>query len=163
MRDGVSGGQEWVTLAPPDEVTSLLCAVDFSNATRATVGRAVDLARRHGLDRIHLIHVAEIVRRDVDDGEARSLDDWIAQEEGAAAEIRRFADAVAREVALAVVPEFRTGIAWREIVECARSLRTDLLVVGAGGRTRSDTDPSIVEQLVREAPCTTVVVQAVTP
>ena len=62
----------------PTAVKVVLCAVDFSGGTRATVARAIDLARRYGVERVHLVHVAEIVRRDQDDEEGRSLADWIA-------------------------------------------------------------------------------------
>jgi nucleotide-binding universal stress UspA family protein len=142
-------------------VEALLCAVDFSHATRETTARAVDLARRHGLARIYLVHVSEIVRREADEADARSLDDWFAQEEAAAAELRRVAAALADHSGLEVVPEFRTGIAWREVVECARALRVGLLVVGAPSAVRAslDTETSIVEQLMRAAPCTVVAVR----
>jgi nucleotide-binding universal stress UspA family protein len=144
----------------PAAVRVVLCAVDFSNATRATVARAIDLARRHGLEQVHLVHVAEIVRRDGDEEEARSLGDWIVHEEIAATQTRHAAETFAREGAFGVVPVFRTGIAWREIVECARTLGAGFLVVGARGpESASAPGASIVEQLVRESPCTVVAVR----
>lgn len=148
----------------PAAMKVVLCAVDFSSATRATVARAIDLARRHGLEQVHLVHVAEIVRRDQDEEEGRSLADWIAHEEIAAGQIRHAAETFARESAFGVVPVFRTGIAWREIVECARTLGAGLLVVGARGpASASAPGASIVEQLVREAPCTVVAVRDEAP
>lgn len=145
----------------PDPVKLIACAVDFSSATSTTVARAVDLARRHGLDRIHLVHVAEIVHHTDDETEPRTLSDWIIEEEDAAGRTRRIAAELARASAIVVVPEFRTGIAWREIVECARVLGADLLVVGArvaeGGDGESEA--SVVAQVVRAAPCTVVVVR----
>jgi universal stress protein A len=137
-------------------IRTVLCAVDFSSATRATLDRAVDLARRHGLDRIHLVHVAEIVGRD-GDGDPRTLVDWMAREEAAAARTRRVADDLARDSGLAVEPEFRSGIAWREIADCARALGADLLVVGT--HPTDAAEPSVAEQLVRGAPCTVVAVR----
>lgn len=149
----------------PSPVGVIVCAIDFSSATSATVARAADLARRHDLDRIHLVHVAEIVHHAEDEAEPRTLSDWIVEEEDAAARTRRVAADLARALAIVVVPEFRTGIAWREIVECAGVLGAGLLVVGArvAESGDSESEASVVAQVVRAAPCTVVVVRPETP
>ena len=134
----------------PRPIGTVLCAVDFSAATHTALDRAVDLARRYGAERLLLAHVVEIVRRDDDD--ARTLDAWVSHEEGVAARMRRLAEEVARSSGLQVGAVIRSGIAWREIVELARSAGADLVVVGAPEADASST----AEQLLRSAPCTVV-------
>lgn len=129
-------------------VRVVVCAVDFSAATTLALDRAAYLARLHGLARLHLVHVAEVVQRDGDD-DARALGEWIAAEERAAS----------RAQGLEVVPCFRTGIAAREVSACAASLAADLLVVG-DHRPAGMEGASTADLLARDAPCAVVVVRA---
>jgi universal stress protein A len=62
---------------------------------------------------------------------------------------------------LRVTADVRTGVAETEIVEAARELETDLIVMGTHGDCRSGQTPigSTAERVVRHAPCPVFVVR----
>jgi universal stress protein A len=147
----------------PDPIKVLLCATDFSPSSDRALEAAVDLARRYGLSKMYLLHVAEVVERGLGPGEIDA--DWMLQwnrfEEVKAVQTRKLAEQTARAHGIEVIPDFRTGGTWREIVGAARELRADVLVLGSHGRTglARVLMGSVAEQVVRHAPCTVVVVR----
>lgn len=138
----------------------ILCAVDFSRGSEATLEVAADLARRHG-GALTLLHVREpppaaggrgfVPPPGPSEAEAveigRSLDRWRAEA------ARRSGGEVHTAVA--------TGSPASEIVRLARERPFDAVVVGTHGRTGLGrlVLGSVAERVVREAPCPVVVVR----
>lgn len=147
----------------PEPVQVIVCATDFSDASRCALERAIDLARRHRVPRVVLLHVAEVIERVADTGtpDASWMIEWNRYEEVEAAKVRKAAEAATAEHGVEVVPDFRSGRPWREIVNAARELKADLMVVGTHGRSGLDRMlmGSVTEKVVRHAPCTVVVVR----
>lgn len=135
----------------------ILCAVDFSQASRVAVEAAAALARRLGAE-LTLLHVREpplpldesaLSAQDLAEADAREvqglLETWRAE--------------AARRAERPVDVQLVHGAAALEIVEAARRGDYDVLVTGTHARKglRRVLLGSVAERLVREAPCTVVV------
>ncbi len=135
----------------------ILCAVDFSDGSRAALEHAADLARRLGAD-LALIHVREaprvsvaklvappeVVAADADELR-RKLDAWREQAE-------RIAGRPVRMI-------LESGSPARGIVHRAENEKCDLVVTGSHGRKglRRLVLGSVAEHVVRHAPCAVLV------
>ncbi|MBI5515337.1 MAG: universal stress protein [Deltaproteobacteria bacterium] len=141
----------------------LVCATDFSEPSRLAVDMAVDLARRYLCPRLHLLHVDPAVERFAigAEVEARIAEEYAKLQRAAQAELERLATVLQRENGVEVVPEFRTGSAYLEIVKFAAEVHADLVVLGTHGRTglKRAFLGSVAERVVRHAPCTVVTVK----
>jgi universal stress protein A len=137
----------------------ILCAVDFSESSRAAFDAAVGLALTHdaALELLYVCHVPsalpesvvattiELVAGPVQD----RLDEW-----------RRLATAAGvTSVATVCLP---ASTVWTTIVRMAREGSHDLLVVGTHGRTGLEKvlRGSVAERVVQHAPCPVLVVHA---
>jgi nucleotide-binding universal stress UspA family protein len=135
---------------------SILCAVDFSEGSRAALAYALSLAEEADAD-LTLLHVLEVppeiqepasdVPLDVDAvraaAEARRLVELRAMVPDSAREYCHVHTAVAE------------GHAYREILRFAREHRSDLIVMGVQGRGAVDrlVFGSNTSQVIRSAPC----------
>jgi nucleotide-binding universal stress UspA family protein len=137
--------------------SKILCATDFSRASRAAVEDAADLAKRVGAT-LTLIHVREpplppdevpYNAKDAAAADAREvqgkLDTWRAEAEQVAG----------RAVDVLLVH----GTAGLEVVEAARRGEFDVVVTGSHSRKgiRRALLGSVAEKIVRDAPCTVLV------
>jgi nucleotide-binding universal stress UspA family protein len=133
----------------------ICCPVDFSDASRAAMEVAADLARRAGADLV-LLHAYPVpgytfpdgsvvaspkMLQDLADGAERHLESWRLEAEPIAA----------RPVRIVKV----AGEPASEIVAFARDERIDLLVLGTHGRSGLEHAlmGSIAERVVRRAHC----------
>ncbi|BDG02288.1 universal stress protein [Anaeromyxobacter oryzae] len=138
----------------------ICCPIDFSRESRAALEAAADLARRFeaGLAVVH-------VRDPGDRGDAAEMLATRDVLEGAPVETERqlaaWADAAERRSSTAVQSALLAGDPAQEIVRFARQSAVDVIVVGT--HARSDRDRlvlgSVAAAVVREAPCTVVVVR----
>jgi nucleotide-binding universal stress UspA family protein len=137
--------------------SKILCAIDFSQASRVALEDAADLAKRLGAA-LTLIHVREpplpldeaaLSARDLAEADAREiqgkLETWRAEAERLAG----------RPVDVLLVH----GASGLEIVEAARRGGHDVVVTGSHARKgiRRVLLGSVAEKIVREAPCTVLV------
>ena len=133
----------------------ICCPIDFSDASRAAMEVAADLARRSGADLV-LLHAYPIpgytfpdgsvvaspkMMQDLADQAERHLEEW----RGEAAKI----------VGSRVTTQKAIGEPAAEIVAFARSAGVDLVVVGTHGRTGIEHAlmGSVAERVVRRAHC----------
>jgi universal stress protein A len=139
----------------------ILCAIDFSEASRSALDVAVDLARQRGaaLVLVHVqepplwvrepyVHMPGDVRQDVRVSAARELEVWKreAEQRGAIDVGLRIAD----------------GAAWDEIVAIANADPSiEMVVLGTHGRSgiKRALIGSVAERVVRHAPCNVLVVR----
>jgi nucleotide-binding universal stress UspA family protein len=140
----------------------ILACVDHAAGTERVVAQAADLAERTG-STLHLLHVAPAEPEWVGwDPGPPSVRDAVA---GELREAHRRTQALAdtlRARGLEVVPRTVQGPAVEGILEQARALAPDLLVVGAHrrGRIRELFVGSVARQLVRHAAVPVLVVPA---
>jgi nucleotide-binding universal stress UspA family protein len=134
----------------------ICCPIDFSDASRAAMEVAADLAQRFGAELV-LLHAYPIpgytfpdgsviaspkMMQDLADEAQRHLEEWRADAERLVGSAR-------------VTAEKGVGEPANEIVAFARDRKADLLVLGTHGRTGLEHAlmGSIAERVVRRAHC----------
>jgi universal stress protein A len=142
------------------KIKRILVPLDFSDCSKKALRYALALARQHSaaLDLVYVVPAPSYAS-----GEYGPIDYGNLQqelEEGAAKELRK---TIAEEIVDSVPagPIIRTGAAGREIIDLARSLPSDLIVISTHGRSglKHVLLGSVAEQVVRHAPCPVLVVR----
>jgi nucleotide-binding universal stress UspA family protein len=137
----------------PAGLTRIVCGVDFSPASRAALGYAASLAEEADAD-LDIVHVAEAPDPgDPRVGGAHDAGGEPPRREGIRAQLR----ALAPEHTLAegtVTEWVLDGRPAAEILNQAAARRADLIVLGAGGRSRRPFGlGSTTDKVVRSAVC----------
>ncbi len=133
----------------------ICCPIDFSDASRAAMGVAADLARRFG-GSLTLLHAYPVPGFTFPDGSvvasARMLQELADQAAKHLGEWRREAEGLG---APAVTATTAIGDPAMEIVGYAKEHAIDLLVLGTHGRTGLEHAlmGSVAERVVRRARC----------
>ena len=133
----------------------IFCPIDFSDASRAAMEVAADLARRSGADLV-LLHAYPIPGYTFPDGSVvaspKMMQDLADQAERHLQEWRGDAAKIAGSP---VTTQKAIGEPAAEIVAFARSAGVDLVVVGTHGRTGIEHAlmGSVAERVVRRAHC----------
>jgi nucleotide-binding universal stress UspA family protein len=145
--------ESWST---PLGIERILVALDFSAESHSALRYAVMLGKKFG-STLMLVHVVEPVLSAPEVIIPECTSDRVAKQ--AMGELRDLADEISdgcRVVETAV----RRGIAFFEIIEAAKAMGADLLVVGTHGRTGLSRAllGSTAEKVMRHAPCPVMVV-----
>ncbi len=133
----------------------ICCPIDFSDASRAAMEMAVDLAQKMGATLV-LLHAYPIPGYTFPDGSVvaspKMMDELAEQAERHLGEWRRDAESLGSR---SVETVKAVGEPATEIVAYAREEKVDLLVVGTHGRTGLEHAlmGSVAERVVRRAPC----------
>ncbi len=137
-------------------ISTILVATDFSDASEAALNYAKSLAKAFGAT-IHVLHVLEDLA-----AHAWTTEVYVAALPGVHEEMEKQArerldatlTAEEREAFKAQLT-LRTGSAFVEIVRHAREIKADLLVMGTHGRgaIAHMLLGSVAERVVRKAPC----------
>ena len=143
-------------------VRRIVCASDFSSASRKAVATAVTMAKANRAALI-LVHVVSPIIRLAPDQYVPSTT-WEEIEIGTRAWAQEQIDRLAARAKKAGIPAAALlveGDAAEEIVRVARSKRADLLVLGTHGRTGVSKFflGSVAERVVATAPCPVVTVR----
>jgi nucleotide-binding universal stress UspA family protein len=138
----------------------ILCAVDFSKGSGATLEAAADLARRYQAD-LTVLHVREPPATAGAKGFVPPPGLSEAESTEIGRQLERWRAEAARIAGRDVRSEVASGSAAAEIVRTAGEGLFDLAVVGTHGRTgfRRLVLGSVAERVVREAPCPVLVVR----
>jgi universal stress protein A len=144
----------------PFRLTNILVPIDFSDCSKKALQYALPLAKQHGAA-ITLLYV--VPNPPYTSGEYGFVDYGpidASMRENATKELT----ALALEVAQGEIPadtEVRTGSAAVEIVELAKTLPADLIVVSTHGHSglKHVLLGSVAEHVVRHAPCPVLVVR----
>ena len=137
------------------ELSKVLCAVDFSEPSRAAIRYAADLARQYDAE-LELLHVYHVPGYAFPEGVVVAgpevMNDLLTQIAESLEESRRFA---ITSGATRVTTTSVQGTPWTEIVRRAEERGHDLIVVGTHGRTGLTHVllGSVAEKVVRRAPC----------
>jgi universal stress protein A len=140
----------------------ICCPVDFSLASRVAMEEAARLAARHGADLV-LLHVDDRPRPPAA-GDTLAWPPEVLERGGLEVE-RQLGEWTVEAAALAgraVEQAIRAGDAAEEIVRFAAQGGFDAVVTGTHGRAELEhlAFGSVAEAVVRNAPCTVVVVRA---
>jgi nucleotide-binding universal stress UspA family protein len=134
----------------------ICCPIDFSDASRAAMEVAADLARRHGADLV-LLHAYPIPGYTFPDGSVmaspKMMQELAEQAQRHLEEWRADAERIVQAPRVSV--EKAIGEPASEIVSYATDSGVDLLVLGTHGRTGLEHAlmGSIAERVVRRAHC----------
>jgi nucleotide-binding universal stress UspA family protein len=137
------------------EWKKILCPIDFSDASRAALETAADLARRFGAT-LTLLHAYPVPGYTFPDGSfvasSKMLDELADQARRHLEEWKAIADTLGLAGVEAVTA---VGEPAHEIVTWAREKGADLVVVGTHGRTglTHALMGSVAERVVRRSPC----------
>ncbi len=141
---------------PTADWKRICCPIDFSDASRAAMEVAADLAKRFGAELV-LLHAYPIPGYTFPDGSVvaspKMMQDLADQAQKHLEEWR--ADAERMVGAPRVTAEKAIGEPAAEILEVAKDARADLIVMGTHGRTVLEHAlmGSIAERVVRRAHC----------
>ncbi|GAO02403.1 universal stress protein [Anaeromyxobacter sp. PSR-1] len=132
----------------------ILCAVDLSEASRATVTTAADLAHRTGAE-LALVHVHEPLARAEARAAARDPARLEAQAQRLGAELQRWRGVAQGMVGRPVRALLASGGAAGEILRELGEGGYDLVVIGAHPHRRlgRTVGGAVAARVVREAPC----------
>jgi nucleotide-binding universal stress UspA family protein len=140
----------------------ILCAVDFSKPSLSAFQTAVELARQSKAA-LHVLHVIEA--QPVVPGwlPANGLSEVMLMIEGkATAAMQSLMKSSSRELkGLKVTTEINDGRAFVEILNRARNLKADLIVIGAQGAASVEeiVAGGTAENVVRRAQCSVLIVR----
>jgi nucleotide-binding universal stress UspA family protein len=133
----------------------ICCPIDFSDASRAAMEVAADLARRNGAT-LHLLHAYPIPGYTFPDGSVVASPKMMQElDEGAKRHLEEWRDEAVRLGAPTVDVVKAIGEPAAEIVSFAAAQGVDLLVLGTHGRSGLEHAlmGSIAERVVRKARC----------
>jgi len=146
--------------APEFKIKRILVPIDFSECSKKALRYALALARQHSatLDLLYVVPTPPYGA-----GEYGPVDYGDLQEELQENAARELGRTISEEVGKAAPagPIIRTGAAVREIVDVARTIPADLIVISTHGRSglKHVLLGSVAEQVVRHAPCPVLVVR----
>lgn len=144
-------------------IRNILCAIDFSEPSRAALRMAVDLAQKFDAT-LSLLHVYQVPAYPLPEGvilpSPLTITDLFEQVDRALNEWKREAFELG---AKRVEAESVEGAAWREIVARADKGHFDMVVLGTHGHTglKHLLLGSVAERVVRHAPCPVLTVRPV--
>jgi nucleotide-binding universal stress UspA family protein len=138
-------------------ITRILCPVDFSECSDHALRYAQDLAEAFGAE-LKLLHVVEVpFLPSYSMAGVPDLSMPIEQlEEGAREHLEKVLERTRQQVeGIEVSGEVRPGTAFVEIIDTAREMDADLIVMGTHGRSglKQLLIGSVAEKVVRKAPC----------
>jgi nucleotide-binding universal stress UspA family protein len=139
----------------------ILCAVDFSECSKAALHAAADLAKEHGAT-LTLVHVTVPPDHLYNGGIFNMADAAGAIDAAAGSALIPWRQDAETRGAPRVDVLTLMGAAWEAIVRLARTSEADLIVVGTHGRAGLNRAliGSVSERVVRHASCSVLVVRS---
>ncbi len=132
----------------------ILCPVDFSEFTGEIIQYAHDIAKKYGAE-LHVLHVIPNLTYYTPYESFLTPENLIAVEKGIQDEVERDFTRVLTHVDMKVNRVVRTGAAFVEIIDYAKSESIDLIVLGTHGRSAIEhiLIGNVAEKVVRKSPC----------
>jgi universal stress protein A len=138
-------------------LSRILVPTDFSNSSKEALDSAIHLARMLKA-KLYLLHVFEwpvYIDAGVSPGVRPEMYEWIKEiKTESSRKLARLAEEVRRRH-VTVHTLFKEGAPFLEILDAAKDIRADLIVVGTHGRTglAHILLGSVAERVVRQSPC----------
>lgn len=141
-----------------DAFKSMLVGVDFSESSRTALSQALRLASPHGA-KVDAFHIVDIVVS-IDVGEAMGMMTTVANEQLLSEAKAEWADFQAKVSGAAGV-KLHTEVNGRTygMLRLARTLKPELMVIGARDRKPDTGFGTVASAAVREAPCDVMLVR----
>lgn len=143
----------------PFKLTKILVPVDFSECSKKALQYAIPFAKQFNAS-LTLLHVVHI---NYGYGEFAAIDYPLLEKQIREGSEKQLAELAEKDIGQTVAAETLvcTGVAAREIVETARSLDFDLIIISTHGHTglKHVVLGSTTENVVRHAPCPVLVVR----
>jgi len=132
----------------------ILCPVDFSEFTKEVVAYAADIAKRYGSE-LHVLHVIPNLTYFTPYESFLTPENLVAIEKNIQDEVDRDFKKVLGRVDIDVRKAVRTGVAFVEIIDYAKTEGIDLIVMGTHGRSGIEhiLIGNVAEKVVRKSPC----------
>jgi nucleotide-binding universal stress UspA family protein len=132
----------------------ILCPIDFSEFTDEILEYALDITKKYSAE-LHLIHIIPNLNYFTPYESFFTPENLIVVEKNMETEINKDFDAIVKKIDVPVKKIIRTGVAFVEIIDYARSESMDLIIIGTHGRTGLEhiLIGSVAERVIRKAPC----------
>ena len=143
-----------LTLVPSYiQLRRILVPIDFSRASMKALHYAIPFARQFGAE-LHLVHVVEPFLYPVDAEMTPLVSDNRRFLQAVERKLEKIATKV-RRLGLATRAHIKTGRAFRQITQAAKSLKADMIILTTHGYTGLDHFllGSTAERVIRYAPC----------
>ena len=132
----------------------ILCPVDFSEFTKEVIAYAADISKRYGAE-LHVLHVIPNLTYFTPYESFLTPENLVAIEKNIQDEVDRDFKKVLGRVDIDVRKAVRTGVAFVEIIDYAKTEGIDLIVMGTHGRSGIEhiLIGNVAEKVVRKSPC----------
>lgn len=132
----------------------ILCPVDFSEFTGDVVTYAADISKQYGAE-LHVLHVIPNLTYFTPYESFLTPENLVAMEKNIQDEVDRDFKKVLSKVGVDVRKVVRTGVAFVEIIDYAKTEGIDLIVMGTHGRSGIEhiLIGNVAEKVVRKSPC----------
>lgn len=132
----------------------ILCPVDFSKFTEEVIVYAADIAKQYGAE-LHVLHVIPNLTYFTPYESFLTPENLVAVEKNIQNEVERDFGKILKHVDMEIKKVVKTGVAFVEIIEYAKSEGIDLIVMGTHGRSGIEhiLIGNVAEKVVRKSPC----------
>ena len=132
----------------------ILCPVDFSKFTEEVITYAADIAKHYGAE-LHVLHVIPNLTYFTPYESFLTPENLIAVEKNIQDEVERDFGKILKRIDMETKKVVRTGVAFVEIIDYAKSEGIDLIVMGTHGRSGIEhiLIGNVAEKVVRKSPC----------
>jgi nucleotide-binding universal stress UspA family protein len=132
----------------------ILCPVDFSKFTSEVVTYAASMAKQYGAE-LHMLHVIPNLTYFTPYESFLTPENLVAMEKNIQDEVDRDFGRILSRVDIDAKKVVRTGVAFVEIIDYAKSEGMDLIVMGTHGRSGIEhiLIGNVAEKVVRKSPC----------
>ncbi|MDD3847123.1 MAG: universal stress protein [Syntrophorhabdaceae bacterium] len=132
----------------------ILCPVDFSKYTKDVVAYAIDIAKKYGAE-LHLLHVIPNLTYFTPYESFLTPENLVAVEKNIQDEVDKEFAGVLSHAHGDIRKVVRTGVAFVEIIDYAKTEGVDLIVMGTHGRGGIEhiLIGNVAEKVVRKSPC----------
>jgi universal stress protein A len=132
----------------------ILCPIDFSEFTDQVLEYAVSITKKYDSE-LHLIHIIPNLNYFTPYESFFTPENLIVVEKNMEVEVNKDFDRVMKTIDIPVIKVIKTGAAFVEIVNYAKSESIDLIIIGTHGRTGLEhiLIGSVAERVIRKAPC----------
>lgn len=132
----------------------ILCPVDFSKFTEEVIAYAADIAKQYGAE-LHVLHVIPNLTYFTPYESFLTPENLVAVEKNIQNEVERDFGKILKHVGMEIKKVVKTGVAFVEIIDYAKSEGIDLIVMGTHGRSGIEhiLIGNVAEKVVRKSPC----------
>jgi nucleotide-binding universal stress UspA family protein len=132
----------------------ILCPVDFSKFTEEVIAYAADIAKQYGAE-LHVLHVIPNLTYFTPYESFLTPENLVAVEKNIQDEVERDFGKILKHIDMEIKRVVKTGVAFVEIIDYAKSEGIDLIVMGTHGRSGIEhiLIGNVAEKVVRKSPC----------